>query len=231
VETETVDSYDDALARAMTLAPMFRSERTICESFAPVESHPLLPASARVFARAVVVATATTLALLLLPSLSAFAVVLAAAFGLAAAATGDRVGATLRGILVRTGWPERAKLAATAAVDVTVVAILTISVALFTGTDLAGLAFTALVVIATAVGFASRIGDAEIEARAAAREAARNRRETTEHAVRGAINALRMAHAANLTQIAAEMGHPQILGDDDATFGTVDAHPGMSVGA
>lgn len=230
-ETEIVGTYDDALTRALTLAPRFRGERTICDSLPPVPDRPFLPASARLVVRAVAV-LATILAAILFSSWDSIAaVMLAAAFGLAAAASGDRLGAASRGVVVRTGWAARAAPAVTVAVEVILVVVLTISALLISGGAAAGVLFAALAMIAAVAGFASRVGDAEIEACVAARETARGRRETTEHAVHRAIDALRTAHAADLARIAAEMGYPQTDGGDHAAIDVPETQPRMSVGA
>jgi hypothetical protein len=52
------------------------------------------------------------------------------------------------------------------------------------------------------------VGDAEVEARANVRRAARHKLAAAEHAVRRAVAALRTAHAADLARIAAELDGP-----------------------
>jgi len=78
---------------------------------------------------------------------------------------------------------------------------------LVTTSVLAGLGLAFLAAAAVAIGYATRIGDAESEARAAVRAEACRRLDDIQQVVDRAVAALRAAHSADLARIAVETEH------------------------
>jgi hypothetical protein len=200
---ELVASYDAAFARAVTLAPTFRADREAFEAIAPCKETPSLPAAARHVAHLVIVLAAAA-ASLLVGSPTFGPVLLGAGFGVAAAFSGDRVGAAVRTATRKILSDPAALLAPIIAVAE--LAAISAAAALASGSAWSGLGLALLGAAAAVLGHATRVGDAEAEARESARRAARRRLEQSEQAIRDAVEALRAAHAADLARIASEMG-------------------------
>ncbi len=197
-------AYAEALAQVMALAPRCRGERMVCDSLDAEAVRPMLPPGARWAANLGAAVLAAIAQAALAPALAWQALLVAACVGIAMSVAGDRIGATARGLVARDDWPARRALGGLAALDTVVAAVLVMAAPWVAGIPMVVAA--PLLLAAAGVGFASRAGDAETEARIAARVAAQGRRETAEHAARRAIAALHAAHAADLARIAAEMG-------------------------
>jgi hypothetical protein len=215
VRHDIADAYDDARARALALVPVARSERVTVEAIAPVDGRRSIPPAVRLLAytlAAAAAAGATSVA-----TAAPSAVGLAAAFGLATALAGDRIGAALRGIRARREWSGRAMLTSALLAHGIEAAVLVLAGGLVSGSPLAAAGLGVLALCMAAIGFASRIGDPELEARAALRAKARQRLDATEQDVRRAVEALQQAHAGDLARIAAEMGSPPPAGGRPAS--------------
>ncbi|MCZ7659376.1 MAG: hypothetical protein M5U07_16640 [Xanthobacteraceae bacterium] len=202
-----VATYEDARANALALAPQVRAGRATCEAFPGSEARPMLPRSARLLARIGAAGAGAAGAMLLAPGASG-ALLLGAALGLALAATADRLGAALRGLAARREWPARAALAAACLVHATEAGALTIAGALLAQSTLAAGGLALITAGVATAGYATRVGDDELEMRAAMRKGARERLAAAEGAMRRAVDALQAAHAADLARIAAELGRP-----------------------
>jgi hypothetical protein len=204
VRADGASTYQDALARAMALAPLVRSERAAYERIPPVmELRTPSRARRRAVAGAIVAAGAGWALLATGPV--PLAIALGAAFGLGAGAAGDRLGASL------CTWRESAAWAAhikhvprvlTSAIEATV---LCFAAGFVAHSILAGAGLALLAGIATRLGYAARLGVAAAEAHAVAGSAARRNVAVAEDTVSRAIAALRAAHAADLARLSAEL--------------------------
>ncbi|KAA5598203.1 hypothetical protein [Blastochloris sulfoviridis] len=200
-QVEVLMPYETALSRAVTLAPTFRADRAAYEAIAPCRETPALSPLARHITAVVITLTAAVIGWVAVSSPSGVA--LAAAFGLVAAVSGDRLGSAARH--VDAFLSNQMALAAVAAIELTALS----AVAAVAAEDvLPGLALLVLGIAAAAVGYATRTGDAEADMREQARRTAQRKFERSEQAIRAALSSLRSAHAADLTRIASEMGHP-----------------------
>lgn len=133
-------------------------------------------------------------------------VALAAVFGLAAAASGNRLGSALRALRAPSKR-QRAALACALATSMAETGLVVISASLLSGSLLAGAGLAIVTIVAATISHATRIRDAEMEARAAVRAQARIRLDAAEHAAGRAVDAVRAAHAADLARLALAMDH------------------------
>ena len=215
--TAALDSYEGTFAHALALAPTIRSERAALAAIPPVERRPALPDIVGYTVTFLTVAATAGGARVLAPS-SPLHMGLAAGFGLAAAASGGRLGRAIRA-WQRPAKRRRAVLALAVVARGVEIAVVIVAAALLAASLLAGFGLVLAATAAAIIAHRSRMHDVEMEARAAVREQARIRLEAAEQAAGQALDAVRAAHAADLTRLARAMDGSHHDGD---SVGRVD---------
>jgi hypothetical protein len=204
--TEIVGAYEAARRKALALAPVVRAERATVDLIPAVEDRPRLPPAARALTRMAILLVCAGAAWRVAPE--PLALICGLALGVAMAAAGDALGAALRGFGARDEWRGRLCLACTVLSHAAQAGMLAVAAGILARSLLAAGGLALLGLIAVTVGHATRVGDAEFEARANVRRAARRQLAAAEHAVRRTVAALRAAHAADLARIATELDCP-----------------------
>lgn len=215
---DVTPGYQGSLARVMALVPAFRSARADFEAMPPVAERPALAPVVRPIMMSISIGIAVTGALTWAPRASWPAAALGAIFGIAAAASGDHLGAALRAVRDGGGWRERVVPIPAVLSRAAESVLVAVTAWLATKSVLAGFGLALLVSAATAIGYAAHIGHAAAELRAAARADAWRKVARSEQAIHHAVAVLRAAHAADLARITTEIDDPLVR-----TLGTADA--------
>ncbi|WP_315783329.1 MULTISPECIES: hypothetical protein [unclassified Bradyrhizobium] len=212
-EPELVVPYDAALERAVTLAPAFRADREALEAIAPCLETPALPPRVRGMAL-VVITGLCAISPVLVASASVLSMLLGALFGLAISFSGDRIGAAVRLLSGSVGLDRSGLLGLSLAVAE--LAAVVSGAAVASGSAWSATGLLTLAAAAAALGYLTRTADVHAEQRELARLIARRKLDHSEQAIRQAIDALRSAHAADLSRLAAQMGHAPSTRDVEA---------------